>query len=53
MKDDLIDGYWLFINPVLRGKGIPLFGNIEQLRKLKLVSTNTFPSGVICLNYEK
>jgi len=53
MKEDLIDGYWLFVNPVLLGKGIPLFGGIEQVRRLRFVSSNTFPSGVICLYYEK
>ena len=53
MKEDLIDGYWLFVNPILLGKGIPLFGNIGQLTKLKFVSSQTFPSGVVCLYYEK
>ena len=53
MKDNLIDGYWLFVNPVLLGKGIPLFADIEQTTKLKLISTHTFPSGVVCLSYEK
>ena len=53
MKEKLIDGYWLFVNPVLVGKGIPLFADIEQIRKLNLVSSHTFPSGVDCLNYEK
>lgn len=53
MREDLIDGYWLFINPILVGKGIPLFADIEGLKKLRLVSTHTFPSGVVCLNYEK
>jgi dihydrofolate reductase len=53
MKEDLIDGYWLFFNPILLGKGIPLFNNIDQITKLKLVSSETFPSGVVCLNYQK
>jgi dihydrofolate reductase len=53
MKEDLIDGYWLFVNPMLVGKGIPLFANIEQMRKLKLISTHAFSSGVVCLYYEK
>ena len=26
---DLVDGYWLFVNPVILGEGIPLFSNIE------------------------
>ena len=42
MKEDLIDRYWLFVNPILLGKGIPLFGNIEQITKLKLHSSQTF-----------
>ena len=53
MRDDLIDEYWLFVNPVLLGKGIPLFDNITERRKLKLVSTKTFESGVHCLHYER
>jgi dihydrofolate reductase len=53
MKDNLIDGYWLFVNPVLLGKEVPLFANIKQITKLNLISTHTFPSGVVCLYYEK
>lgn len=53
MKHDLIDGYWLFFNPILLGKGIQLFDNIDQITKLKLNSSETFPSGVVCLHYEK
>jgi dihydrofolate reductase len=53
MQHDLVDDYWLFVNPVLLGKGIPLFGNILEISKLKLLSTKTFQSGVICLHYER
>ena len=52
MQYDLVDDYWLFINPVLLGKGIPLFSYPDR-SKLKLLSTKTFQSGVICLNYER
>ena len=24
---DLIDGYWIFVNPIIFGQGIPLFTN--------------------------
>ena len=53
MQDDLVDDYWLFVNPVLLGKGIPLFGNISERTKLKLESTKTFQSGVNCVHYER
>lgn len=50
---NLIDGYWLFVNPILIGKGIPLFKNIHDKIKLKLLpATRQFASGVTELNYE-
>ena len=47
-----LDGFWLFVNPVLLGKGIPLFSNVENERKLGLLSSHVFSSGVIALHYE-
>ena len=46
-----IDGYWLFVNPLVLGKGIPLFvGNTER-QQLQLLSTRAFQCGVTELNY--
>lgn len=53
MAGDLIDGYWLFVNPVLLGKGMPLFEQVKETSKLRLVDSKVFPSGVVCLNYER
>jgi dihydrofolate reductase len=53
MQYGLIDEFWLFVNPILLGKGIPLFKNIQQMTELKLVTTDVFESGVICLQYKK
>ncbi len=53
MEDNLIDEYWLFINPVLLGQGIPLFKDIKNIIKLILLSAKVFASGVVCLNYTK
>ncbi len=53
MEYDLIDDFWLFVNPVLLGKGIPLFSNVEDKRKLRLLSSHVFSSGVIVLHYER
>ena len=47
----LIDGYWLFVNPIILGRGIPLFVNIKDKIKLKLLTTRQFTCGVTELNY--
>jgi dihydrofolate reductase len=51
MHHNLIDEYWLFVNPVLLGKGIPLFKDIQELKNLKLVKNHVFSSGVTFVNY--
>ena len=48
---NLIDGYWLFVNPIILGQGIPLFVGIKDKIKLKLLTTRQFNSGVTELNY--
>lgn len=48
---NLIDGYWLFVNPIILGRGIPLFANIKDKIKLKLLTTRQFTCGVTELNY--
>ena len=53
MAENLIDEYWLFLNPVLLGQGIPLFKNIQQRTALKLDASKVFESGVVCLQLER
>ena len=48
---NLIDGYWLFVNPIILGQGIPLFADIKEKIKLKLLTTRPFTCGVTELNY--
>jgi dihydrofolate reductase len=48
---NLIDGFWLFVNPIILGQGIPLFVDIKDKIKLKLLTTRQFTSGVTELNY--
>jgi dihydrofolate reductase len=48
---NLIDGYWLFVNPIILGSGIPLFAGIKEKIKLNLLTTRRFTSGVTELNY--
>jgi dihydrofolate reductase len=51
IQENLIDGYWLFVNPIVLGQGIPLFKAIQDKIKLKLESTHQFTSGVTELSY--
>lgn len=51
IQQNLIDGYWLFVNPIVLGRGIPLFVDIQDKIKLNLVSTRPFSCGVTELNY--
>jgi dihydrofolate reductase len=51
MAENLIDDYWLFVNPILLGQGIPLFGGIKDKTALTLVASHPFSSGVVCLHY--
>ncbi len=49
---DLIDEYSLYIHPVILGSGKLMFQNGERKRKLKLIETHTFGSGVLLLRYQ-
>jgi dihydrofolate reductase len=53
LNQGLIDEFWLFVNPIILGKGMPLFKNITGATKLKLVESKTFACGVIALQYGK
>ena len=53
LNQGLIDEFWLFVNPIILGQGMPLFKNVTGTTKLKLVESKTFPCGVIALHYQK
>ena len=48
----LIDEYQLLYHPVILGSGKPLFQDIKDRVKLKLVNSKTHPSGVMVLSYQ-
>ncbi len=52
MKLGLIDEYNITVHPVVIGKGKPLFGNLNDKIKLKLLGTKTFASGAVGLRYQ-
>src|SRR6185436_14362829 len=53
LNEGLIDEFWLFVNPIILGQGLPLFKDITGTTKLKLVESKTFACGVIALHYER
>jgi dihydrofolate reductase len=53
LSEGLIDEFWLFVNPILLGQGMPLFKGVTETTKLNLIETKTFSCGVIALHYAK
>ncbi|MBI1768920.1 MAG: dihydrofolate reductase [Bacteroidetes bacterium] len=51
MAENLIDEFWVFVNPIVLGQGIPMFKN--KRIKLKLLTSKTTDSGVVCLHYSR
>jgi dihydrofolate reductase len=49
----LIDEFYLFVNPMVLGDGIPLFRNTGSHIGLKLLETKTFDNGVVKLRYDR
>ncbi len=52
MNLGLTDEYHLFVNPIVLGIGKPLFKDLKDTHKLKLVRTKTFSNGVVLLQYQ-
>src|SRR4051794_28903904 len=50
---DLVDEFRLYVNPVVLGRGRPLFPTAEASRQLELVETRAFGNGVVLLRYRR
>ena len=53
IKENLIDEFYLFINPTAIGCGLTIFGNLEDKLKLKLVKSTAFSNGEVVNHYER
>ncbi|MET7648066.1 dihydrofolate reductase family protein [Streptomyces sp. NPDC005426] len=49
----LIDEYWIYVHPVLIGRGRPALPTSEGRTALRLAGSRTFGSGVVELRYER
>ena len=52
IKDNLIDEYYLFVNPAAIGKGMGVFSKLEAKQNLKLMNAKEFDCGITLLNYQ-
>lgn len=53
IKHDLIDEYYLFVNPTALGKGLSIFTELESPKAFKLHESRAFDCGVVLLNYKR
>jgi dihydrofolate reductase len=49
----LVDEYRVILQPVLLGSGSPLFRDITEKIRMKLISVRSFGSGVVLASYQK
>ena len=49
---DLVDEFQICVQPIIAGKGLPLFKDINDRINLKLLKTKTFSSGSVTFYYE-
>lgn len=52
VKENLIDEFYLFVNPIALGHGVALFDKLEKWQPLKLIQSKTFACGIILLHYQ-
>jgi dihydrofolate reductase len=51
MNLGLIDEYWLYLHPVLLGRGKPMFGPLKDKIGMRLLVNRSFDSGVVLMQY--
>jgi dihydrofolate reductase len=52
MKAKLVDELQLAVHPIILGQGKAMFQNLPGRIKTKLISSETFESGLVMLNYQ-
>ena len=49
---DLIDDYWLQVHPIVLGRGVSLFRDLEQRLDLSLLEVKPSEEGILILHYQ-
>ncbi len=53
IREDLVDEFRMYVNPVVLGAGIPYFPSLDRTLELRLLETREFAAGVVYLRYER
>jgi dihydrofolate reductase len=51
-RSGLVDRHRILVAPVVLGKGVPLFGDVDEPLRLRLAETKVFGGGVVMLDLE-
>lgn len=52
IKEDLIDEYYLFVNPVAIKEGLTIFDKMPDMKKFNLIKSESFDCGINLLCYK-
>ena len=53
IEQNLIDEYFLFVHPIILGKGLPLFKEISDRVDLKTIDVKSYSSGLVQIHLER
>jgi dihydrofolate reductase len=52
IKENLVDEFYLYVNPIVLGKGLEIFTKIEHRRPLTLISSRSYTCGMAVHQYK-
>jgi dihydrofolate reductase len=52
VNSNWVDEYWLSVHPIVLGSGKPLFQNITERKRLKLIHSKVYETGLVSLKYK-
>lgn len=51
IAEGVIDQYDLLVHPIALGRGLPVFSNLAEPKRLELISSKAFPTGAVAQSY--